>query len=295
MDSYIWTVAVVMGITLVIAFAMTFVRPYIEYLVERYAAALGVSVPGSLRREIAARTAARQRGSIIGAALTIAGTLLLLSGQPSYSESPYVPFFFAGGLFAGVALGGAIAGAGYRAPHNVDAVKVARAGAVSLRDYIAPIERSGARIVVALSVAVLVASLLVSGADNALFAIIMTTLAVFSLVFFEVAGRSIIARSQPAHSSTELAWDDAVRSTLLRTLVTAPLALGGYAAVLGAVELTSLLEPAVAASVVFLVILAGLAVLVASIVTKPQSYFVRRLWPDGMPSMVTPATTVPSR
>jgi hypothetical protein len=164
---------------------------------------------------------------------------------------------------------------------------------VTVADYLAPIERQGARATTLGSVLTLIATLVTlawtefppAAIAATIAAAALTLLSVASLVLLEVFGRRIVERPQPAGSPAELAWDDALRSVALRDLVTAPIAVGLYGVTLGIVALANALPiSAVAAAVLSGVAMCTFAAvvlaLVVSITNKPQQHYLRRLWPE---------------
>ena len=188
-----------------------------------------------------------------------------------------------GGAFAGLAVGVAISAARTSAPLDPEAVKYARPSAVALSDYVAPLERTGGRIVVGLAVVTLITAVL-AGARISVPLIALTALAVAALLVFEVAGRRIVDRAQPAQSPSDLRWDDAVRSSVLRDMITAPIILGADAVVVAAGALIDhLLSGSDVANVILVIacFAVAAALATAAITSRPQRYFLSRLWPTG--------------
>lgn len=281
------------GLT-VVAFAvllvLTFIPAYRDGAAARFGRSVGLALPDSLEKQVSARLTVRLRGATIGAALaTVAMLLLVHNGIPVASDHNFSSFIIVGGAFVGVAVGAGVASALRGRFSADDRVRVARAQAVEMPDYVAPFELVSTRVGVALAaVAVPVAAVL--GAESGLvsLAAALTVVAVFALVLFEVASRHVVRRGQPVGTQAELAWDDAIRASLLRDLITAPLALGLYALFIAGVCLSGVLADAlggyaglIAQTAILLVLLAvAFAGAVYSIVSKPQRHVLRRLWPD---------------
>lgn len=247
-----------------------------------FARSVGLTLPDSLRAVVTERVALRHRGGGIGLVIGIATSAFVLSMNRASSESFAAPFVLIGGAFAGLAIGAAIAAARASAPLDPDAVKYARPSAVALSDYVAPLERTGARVTVGLSVAAVLAALAV-GAPIGGILVGLTLLGILALVLFEIAGRRIVDRSQPAQSPAELTWDDAVRASVLRDMVTAPLSLGAYALVVsGSVLVDALLAGNYLANtaIVLASVVVAVTVAITAITSRPQRYFLRRLWPE---------------
>ena len=208
---------------------------------------------------------------------TVAAALVLAADTRS-SENFASPFLLFAGSFVGLAIGVAISSVTSSRRTDPDAVKYARTAAVSLRDYVAPLERTGARIVVALAVAAIIAGYATGAVTSPVLAG-LAALAGASLVLFEVAGRRLVERSQPATSPAELAWDDAVRASQLRDIVTAPITLGAFSLVIALGAIVDRLSDSYGFTAIAVTGFSAIALVVASIVSRPQRYFLRRLWP----------------
>lgn len=184
--------------------------------------------------------------------------------------------------------------------------RVARATVLTQGDYVAPVERLGARVLVAVSVVVALGVLV---ADDAgwftgvtlpafwIAAALVTPPAL--LAAHELLAARLVRRPQPAGSALDLAWDDAMRSQTLRDMVTVPLAAGAYAplAVLGA--LGEQLDGAWPRSVVFDIVHGALFVLLAALLVaaviamalRPQRHFRERLWPRPVGQGLGPSSS----
>ena len=287
-------------------FAITFSRRYRTRRVMRFARSVGLTLPTELERTVGARLIRRQRGGAIGWLIgTLAMAGVVWSGAlPDQGE--FTSILFIGTLFCGMAVGAALTSA-LHDPSDDPAVRYARSRSVALEDYIAPIERNGARTAVGIAVALLLveSALRISGLPLPLagpifpLSWLLTALAVLALGFFELVGRRILARGRVAGSPDDLAWDDALRSLVVRDLVAAPLALGLFGVAYGSVGAlnavsgwlgrdTSLIFVNVGVNVLVIAI-AGLALF--AIASEPQRYFLRRLWPEvaaGAKAVVTP-------
>jgi hypothetical protein len=287
-DGGAWFISIVLSLGMIVGFALTFVPFCARWSAYRHAVSIRIDLPAHLERTVAARLMARSRGgSLGGLVFTVAAALAFHFEIGVNHDSQLTGLFIVGSTFAGVAAGTAVAALSGSRTIAPDRPRVARARAVTVSDYLAPFERIGARIVVYGAVGVLlVASVFAApGAGGSLFAIAFFAIfGAVSLALFEVASRRIVDRSQPAGSTAELVWDDAIRASSLRDLVTAPLALGAYCLVFGVFGIAeSSTHPA--AMLVSWVVgsifgLTGLAAAIYSIATRPQRYFVDRLWSD---------------
>lgn len=288
MDGGAWFISIVLSLGLIVAFALTFVPFCARWRAYRHAASIRIDLPARLERTVAGRLMARSRGgSIGGLVLTAAATVAFHFEIGVDHDSQLTGLFIVGSTFAGVAAGTAVAALTGSRTVAPDRPRVARARAVTVSDYLAPLELIGARIVVAAAVGVLFASTLFAapGSGGTLFAIaFFAVFGALSLALFEVASRRIVDLSQPAGSTAELVWDDAIRASSLRDLVTAPLALGAYCLVFGVFGIAESSTHPSAALVAYVVggtfALTGVAAAVYSVATRPQRYFLDRLWSD---------------
>jgi len=284
-DGATWFISIFVGVIAVIGLGVSFVPVYGRWRAYQQSSYLRLDLPSRLERAVASRLMARERGGIIGALVVGGATVLAFSTGAIDSDPSTTVLFLIGAVFSGLGVGTAVAALTGKKQVPSDRPRVARSGAASIADYIAPIERVGARVVVAIVVAVAVGVAIAAPGSARM--LVPTTLfavaAVLSLALFEVASRRIVEASQPAGSTAELVWDDAIRSSVIRDLVTAPLALAVYGTVFGVAALAeqSIGAAAVAGYVGMGLVLAGLAVtLLASLVSRPRRYFLTRLWPN---------------
>jgi len=298
MDGGSWFITIAWLVLFVILGALTLVPAYARYSAHRRAYRLGITLPSHLEAEVASRLMARQRGAAIGGFLLTGLAAVAFHWELGVDNgSDQTGLFIVGAAFAGIGIGASVAALASRPAADPERVRVARSNAVSVSDYVAPLELVGARLVVILAVVVLIVGtvLAATGADVALYPIVFfSVFGAISLTVFEVVSRRIIDRPQPAGSTAELVWDDAVRASTLRDLVTAPLALGAYCLIFGVFGVAG-----TGASVIVVTVVGGFflaALLAAAVVTiaiRPDGYFLRRLWPDlrwSDTAEATPAT-----
>lgn len=276
--------AVLLAMTLVII-VLSFVPAYVASAARALSRSAGLALPDELAPRIRARVARRIRAVAAGASASIViSVALLATGLLQPSQRIGDVWLVLGAYFAGMAVGAAINATTDRPTTDENGPRLARSGAVSLADYVSPLERIGARVMVGLAALVLVVSLLATGLGPARvtsgFAILALALA--SLVLFEIAGRRIVDRPQPVGSPTELAWDDALRAGSIRELVTAPLVVGAWGTMfVGADQLFSSQIINGLWAVAGLALAGGYcAVAIYSVVSRPQQYYLRRLWPE---------------
>ena len=283
-----WYFSIIVSIGLVVVFALTFVPFYARWRAYHHAVSIRIDLPVRLERTVSGRLMARERGgSLGGLVFTVAATAAFHFEVGVNNDSDLTSMFIVGATFAGVGAGTAVATLTGSATIASDRPRVARARAVSVSDYLAPLELVGARAVVIASVVVLLVSAVLSapGTGGALFPIAFFAIfGAIALALFEVASRRIVDLPQPAGSTAELVWDDAIRASSLRDLATAPLALGAYCLVFGAVGIAESSTDPVAVTISYVVggifALVALAAAIFSIATRPQRYFLDRLWQD---------------
>jgi hypothetical protein len=276
-----WTAAAILGALGFALFISTFADGPRTARASSFARSVGLDLPPSLRAAVTERVAMRHRGGALGLVLGIALGALILSMSGVSGASVAAPLVLIGGAFSGLAIGVAVTSARASAPLDSTAVKYARTSAVSLRDYVAPLERTGARVVVPLAVIATVAAFMVGAPLSGVLAV-LTVLGAASLVFFEVAGRRILNRAQPAASPAELTWDDAVRASVLRDIVTAPISLGAYALVVSASTVVDTVlkgNDLATLGILLAATIPAVTLSIAAVTSRPQRYFLRRLWP----------------
>lgn len=271
---------------------------------------IGIVIPDELRPGIGRQATRRSRislaGILVGACAAVPFAWSMSSAVPMGTSAP--AFLVVGAAFAGAALGAALGSLPRAVPLDKDAIRYARPGAVTLDDYIAPLERRGAWIVVGLATITYLTSVIVTTLGVAPVALVppatisgvMVGLALASLIFFEVVGTRIVNRAQPIGSEPELVWADALRSANIRGLATAPLTLGVYGSLTSMLDLSIILRNvgnslAALATVNVVGSLAIMAVIVIgtfSIASRPQRHFLKRLWPHLF-DLTVPATVQP--
>jgi len=285
MDGGSWFITIAWFVLFVILGALTLVPAYARYAAQRRAYRLGITLPSNLEAEVEHRLMARQRGAAIGGILLTALAAVAFQWELGVdNDSEQTGLFIVGAAFAGIGIGASVAALAGRPAADPGRVRVARSNAVTVRDYVAPLELVGARAVVTVAVVVLIvgAVLAATGSDIGLYPIaFFAVFGAISLAVFEIVSRRIVGRPQPAGSTAELVWDDAVRASTLRDLVTAPLALGAYCLIFGVFGVTGTDAPVLVVTIVggiFLAALVGAAIV--TMATRPDGYFLRRLWPD---------------
>jgi len=256
-----------------------------------------LAIPSERRSLVGRRLQDRRRFALAGTILAMWGSVPLLwaIGGTQQSELSTRYFLVVGAAFAGGALGTAIGS--LRPPRHTgdSAAKYSRPGAVGLDDYVAPLERRGAWVVVGFAVLIYAVSSVLNSTGimtvpvlpPATIGGVMVLLSTAALLLFEVVGQRVVGRELPFGPEPEMVWNDQVRSADARGLATAPTMFGLYATVLCLIDLAhpllGSLGNATAIIVVNVVGIVGIAILVLvgiySVVSQPQRYFLRQLWP----------------
>jgi len=283
MTPTLWFIAGALALVLIVAVIVILVTG--AGSVRSLGRAVGLGVPEHLEARLASRIRGSRLAFALGSAagLVITTTVLVLNGAPSNDENPALIWLLVGGVVAGGSLASAIYALTAK-PVLPEGERVARSGAVSLNDYLDPVDLIGARVAVGAGILALGVALWLAPAAVSPAAILIVVLAAVSLVFFEIAIRRILDRPQPAGSTSELAWDDALRGLSMRNIASAPMSFGvwgGLAVLLnvwidGAFPLAS----GFAGGAALVLFLATFAAAAWSIATKPPQRYLRRLWPD---------------
>lgn len=297
MNPAVWFITGVLVLIIIVGAILVLIPAFRRYAVVQTGNSVGLAVPPHLEPALRRRFVGRLTASLLGATLGLAVAVVALqSGLVPSAESTDVAEFWLvfGGFFTGASVAVAIYALAAK-PARPEGERYARSGAVDLRDYLAPVDRLGARGAVALGVVTLLAATAVSAAgltsSNAALSVggLIVVAGVVALALSEFASRRILERPQPAGSPSELAWDDALRAQSLREIVTAPLCLGSWGALAvlftlvdatDAVGFGGIVTFWVGAAGLALVFIALLVAAGMSIATKPQQHYLRRLWPD---------------
>jgi hypothetical protein len=235
----------------------------------------GLGIPDALDAKLRRRASIRSRWGNVGA---IAGLLLAL--VPIRLEGVHLEYALLlvvlGFALLGQGIGLAISSLVLQLSAASDGPRIARTRVVVVRDYIPfPLQLFSWLAWGAGCVFAVVGS--VSGTVPTQ-SIAIISLAGLSLILFEIGARAIVQRGQPAGSTDELIWDDALRSSALRDLLQAAL------------------MPVVLATIAFVRtgnapvgpwtwtgVLVVMAFVVAEAVTYrlTRRYYLERLWPNA--------------
>jgi len=292
MNLFDWIIVGIGAVAALIVVGLSFHTGHHEWLRAQFAYRSGLTLPADLEPAISRRLALRERVGAIGAFVGLAvGTLAApaLYGDDSNSSV----LFVIGGAAAGLAVAVAVTSAFFVGATHTGEVVYARSKQVTLADYSAGLERTLARVAVALAVLSLPA-LAIAGipvTTNPEFALVIA--AVVSLALFEIRGRQIIAQGQRAASPNELAVDDALRAKEIADLVGPPLLFGVYGFTFSVVHIISALSGLPFDAVIdpALLVIYALVLIYVFVTnrTAPRQHYLRRLWSSEAPTLRTDA------
>lgn len=261
--------------------------------VRSFARSVNLAVTADAERSVLRRVQARSlsfAGGLVLAAIVLMG-LGLASVEPGMTTGIVTVLV----LYGSVALCVAVS-AGAGRPWVPDGTpRMARVGAARIQDYVPGFELVGARVLSGIAVLLCAASAVAAGA-NGLGAVAAwwagyTVIVIAIAAAWELNARRVLRRSVPAGSTQQLAWNDALRASVLRDTITLPLTAGFFGAFAAPLHvLTELPVPSWIASgvggVMFLLAIgAALVVIPIAVLAKPGQHYQRRLWPE----LATPA------
>lgn len=249
--------------------------------------------PGERAEVVARRLGHRTTAGALGMSLALLGPALLLPGDLVVGRLELgVPLLLGAG-FLGAAVGTAAHTLLLARRPATAGPRVARPRDVSLADYVSPLERWSTVVAVSLAPVLAAVALLVPrvpGASEPDLGLVLTAavLPPLALAAALVVCRLVLALPQPATSSLELAWDDALRSQSLRDVLTVPLYAGLMGTVLLAAHTAMSLPDRLASLAVPVVVLGAMLLLglllVVTLASRPWRHARRRLWPDSTPA-----------
>jgi hypothetical protein len=285
MDSGVAVVVLVASVASIVFLGLTFVPFVARWSANSHAVLIRLDLPARLERSVSQRLMASGRGAAIGALVfTVAAGLFLQLAPTATGDAGFEILFVVGATIVGASAGSAITAFTGIPTVVLDKPRVARSGAATAADYLHPFDRIAARAVVTVSIVVVIANAVIGTGGSFLASGFLAMLGAISLVLFEVMSRRIVDHPQPAGSTADLVWNDAIRASTLRDLVTAPFALGAYSLILGIVLLVEGLTGSPAQSTADVSsVLSSFALIVIVVFTRAdrrQRFFLRRLWPD---------------
>lgn len=267
---------------------------------ERFARRVDLPLTPEVEAQVLRRLVRRSKHVVVGglAGLVVVGVAMIT--VDGFAKWEFAPLAILALVIGGVAVGAGTSAIASMLPTHDDGKRVARLSAPRYADYVVGFERWGAVVAVALGV-IAVGVGVVSGlfatpgssgaaSDSALrmstiAAFITVGLAVVTLAASAWVSRAIVAHGQRATSELGLAWDDALRASALRDIVTVPILLGLYGFVLSAYSISQAPASGDLAFVMLGALLIGVVVAfglaIYSMTSSPQQFYRRQLWPNG--------------
>jgi hypothetical protein len=273
-------------------------RPHArERAVLKFASNVGLALPQRLAEPIRLRLISRRRNSTIGGmigAVAATATLLLLAPAATPHDELLNPLFIVAGIFAGAAISLSVSAVRDSAGESSsDRVRYARSHAVELNDYISRGELLLARVPVALAAVALLTVVTLASIGllsytslvALLASVVLSLVAVGTLLAHEVVGRRVVAMANHVESPEELVREDALRAMTIRELAAPPTFLGYYALLMTVNPLLVAPDESargvlafVTLAVAIVTVVTAVGMLVSALVVKRQ--FLRRLWPE---------------
>jgi hypothetical protein len=275
---------------LVVFIALTFTRWMGLFLLSGVARTRGIVPPDSLVDSLAQRLRIKNRVSAVLALIGLVGAAIVLhlTGANQYSDI-FIAYAVMG---VGFVVGTITVGVDQELRRPQTTVRVARLRVSSLGDYLGPLNRLLSWFVVAATVAFVLIQRSVAESSTSAEAVaagrglpattVIAVITVLGAITFEVAGRAIVKRPQPAGSTSELIADDALRASTLQELLYLPIGFGGYGLVCwvitnhGIRDFTG--EPALGGA--FFALFVGY-VAYALLMRIDRTRYLNRLWPQA--------------
>lgn len=215
---------------------------------DSYARRVGLELVPEIEPRVEARLRRRERSVVLGAAIAGVTGLVIAALAPAPGGAlaglSYEPLLIIVLAWCGYVIGAAAASLSETFDRDQDSPRIARAIQPQVHHYLSDAGRWTGRIALALALVVYSAALIVVATNfGGIFdgmlgtyllgpATVSMLLALVLLVLAEVMTTRIVRHPQPASTSTELAWDDALKSLALRDVRSVPLLLGFVATLL---------------------------------------------------------------
>jgi hypothetical protein len=263
----------IVGVFLVL-FALSFTPPYQRILVLGIAWWAGIGVPDALDPMHYIPFGLRSRWGNLGGFLGLTVTYAPLRLVGIHLDQDLVWICLASSVL-GQGLGLAISSLVLQLAPRTAAPRIARSTVVTVSDYIPFGLRAITWAVWGIGCATVTFALAQTSHEGA--AIVILVIAGLGLILSEVAGRAIVRRGQPAGSTDDVVWDDALRSSTLRGL----LQVSTFPVLFTVIGLSDISGDA-GAVLDFAVGLEVLALLVWSVgMRATRQWYLQQLWPGA--------------
>lgn len=291
----LYTILIAIGLILIMAIAWLVGRSQQKNAVQRFSRKFGLEVPEGMEPVIRAGVMARHTGALVGTIITEVIAVVVLLVFPGFQLLSIWWTLFASYL-VGAGVGSAVAILFAERKREQGVIRVARMSAVTIDDYVPPLQSWFSRICVVLGILAFAGDIWLTVGSSAAYLSpvsgVLVGLAIVMLVVYEIVSRRSVSKGALAGSTLELAWDDGLRSYALSNLniMVALIPLysligydtlwvnGPYSHIKNLVS-----QPALGVYGGLLPIGASVLVLcMVAIVTRirARQYFLRRLWPS---------------
>jgi hypothetical protein len=295
MDWFLFSLEAICGLMLVGVYLATYIPAFRRSIMRRETLAWGMSPTSVPPVNVVRSVTTLVRGGLIGIAAGVTVSFVIANETDTWQGSG--GYLFYGALVVGSALGVTLSAVLNETRRVRGLVRIARARAVSLVDYV-PVAIG--RLLWAL-VGLCIARIGLGFVFNAVYpshfvgarqdvasylisSVTIVTGQLITLAVFEVVSRALIRRGQFASTESELVWSDALRSHVFYTMVTAPLIVSGVGIVQSFAILSFTNTPGgiqIIANVIFGIAFLALVIFgLRAAGRRPRQQFLRRLWPD---------------
>jgi hypothetical protein len=290
-----FTILLALGLIVIMLIALVAGRAQQKNAIARFSRKFGLEVPEGMESAIRSGVMARHIGAVIGTSIAEVIAVVLLLVFPGF-QILAIWWCLLAAYLAGAGIGSAVAILLSERRREQGVVRVARSSAVTVADYVPPLQTWFARCCVVLGILAFAGDLWLafgtSGTYLSLVSGLLAGLAIVMLVVYEVVSRRFVSKGALAGSPLELAWDDGLRSYALSNMnimvaLVALYSLIGYDTLWYNGPFSHVEK--IASQPVFGVYVGlfpiGAAVLIlclVAIITRIRSrqYFLRRLWPN---------------
>jgi hypothetical protein len=286
MDLYFWIIPFTTALFLYFVIR-SFTAAGQRSLLKGMAAEAEIGVPRALAEALQKRATNRARW---GAVSAVAAMLLLYSALvvSGVAMTPSLYLLCLATSIIGYSFAVACVSLRFEGALSESTVRLARLRRVRIGDYVGPWPRALAWITVAFGGVLTVADFLTVAAghsNHSAFDLFLPSLCtvgagIVGLALFEIGARAIVRRAQPAGSTDELVWDDALRASAIRDLLgTAVFTV--YAGSLAAFVLSRLAPEGTGLAFLLRIGALGLWVLYTVANRDSRARYLEKLWPGA--------------
>jgi hypothetical protein len=217
----LFTILIAIGLILIMAISWLVGRSWQKTAAARFGRRFGLDVPDGMEPVIRVGVMARHTGALVGTIITEVIAVVVLLTFPGFQLLSIWWTLFASYL-VGAGVGSAVAILLAEQKREQGVIRVARSSAVTVDDYVPPLQSGFSRICVVLGILAFAGDIwLTVGSSAAYLSLVsgvLVGLAIVMLVVYEIVSRRFVAKGVPAGSTLELAWDDGLRAYALSNL-----------------------------------------------------------------------------